>query len=182
VATTWVVSFSQIREHDVAAVDLLAFMSCVEWKAIPRSLLPEAQSDGQTEEAIGTLCGYSFLTRRGGESGGTQESEETDTNTGEEEEEETETETQVEREEWYDIHLAIRIWVKKHGNASEVVEEVVRHVADVFPSDDYENRAVWRGYLPHALRLLSSRQHSSAWEQSELCLLVGRCLRVDGRI
>jgi hypothetical protein len=166
----------------MVAADLLRFISCVEWKAIPRSLLPEAQSDGEMEEAIGTLCGYSFLTRRGGESGGTQESEETDTNTGEEEEEETETETQVEREEWYDIHLAIRIWVKKHGNASEVVEEVVRHVADVFPSDDYENRAVWRGYLPHALRLLSSRQHSSAWEQSELCLLVGRCLRVDGRI
>jgi tetratricopeptide (TPR) repeat protein len=58
----------------------------------------------------------------------------------------------------------------------------VRHVADVFPSDDYENRAVWRGYLPHALRLLSSGQHSSAWEQSKLCLLVGLCLLVDGRI
>jgi tetratricopeptide (TPR) repeat protein len=182
VATTWVVSFSQIREHDVAAADLLAFISCVEWKAIPRSLLPEAQSDRQMEEAIGTLCGYSFLTRRGGGSGGTQESEETETNTGEEKD----TETQVEREEWYDIHrlvhLATRIWVKEHGNAGEVAEEAVRHVADVFPSDDYENRAVWRGYLPHALRLLSSGQHSSAWEQSELCLLVGRCLYVDGRM
>jgi hypothetical protein len=182
VATTWVVSFSQIREHDAAAADLLAFMSCVEWKAIPRSLLPEAQSDGQMEEAIGTLCGYSFLTRRGGESGGTQESEETETNTGEEKD----TETQVEREEWYDIHrlvhLATRIWVKEHGNAGEVAEDAVRHVADVFPSDDYENQVMWRGYLPHALRLLGSGQHSSAWEQSKLCLLVGRCLRVDGRM
>ncbi|CAN9286263.1 unnamed protein product, partial [Alternaria alternata] len=183
VATTWVVSFSQIREHDMVAADLLRFMSCVEWKAIPRSLLPEAQSEGEMEEAIGTLCGYSFLTRRCGESGGTQgESEETDTNTGEEEG----TETQVEREEWYDIHrlvhLATRIWVKEHGNAGEVAEEAVRHVANVFPSDDYENRAVWRGYLPHALRLLDGGQESSIREQSELCLLVGRCLRVDGRI
>ncbi|CAN9183366.1 unnamed protein product [Alternaria alternata] len=182
VATTWVVSFSQIREHDAAAADLLAFISCVEWKAIPRSLLPEAQSDGQMEEAIGTLCGYSFLTRRGGESGGTQESEETDTNPGEEED----TETQVEREERYDIHrlvhLATRIWVKKHGNASEVAEDAVRRVADVFPSDDYENRAVWRGYLPHALRLLDDGQESSIREQSKLCLLVGRCLYVDGRM
>ncbi|CAN9209820.1 unnamed protein product [Alternaria alternata] len=182
VATTWVVSFSQIREHDVAAADLLAFISCVEWKAIPRSLLPEAQSDGQMEEAIGTLCGYSFLTRRGGESGGTQESEETETNTGEEKD----TETQVEREEWYDmhrlVHLATRIWVKEHGNAGEVAEEAVRHVADVFPSDDYENRAVWRGYLPHALRLLDDGQDSSISDQSKLCLLVGRCLRVDGRM
>jgi hypothetical protein len=182
VATTWVVSFSQIREHDMVAADLLRFISCVEWKAIPRSLLPEAQSDGEMEEAIGTLCGYSFLTRRGGESGGTQESEETDTNTGEEEG----TETQVEREEWYDmhrlVHLATRIWVKRHGNAGEVAEEAVRHVANVFPSDDYENRAVWRGYLPHALRLLDGGQESSIREQSELCLLVGRCLYVDGRM
>jgi tetratricopeptide (TPR) repeat protein len=176
VATTWVVSFSQIREHDVAAADLLAFISCVEWKAIPRSLLPEAQLEGEMEEAIGTLCGYSFLTRRGGESG------ETETNTGEEED----TETQVEREEWYDIHrlvhLATRIWVKEHGNAGEVAEDAVRHVADVFPSDDYENRAVWRGYLPHALRLLDGGQESSIREQSKLCLLVGRCLYVDGRM
>ncbi|CAN9183440.1 unnamed protein product [Alternaria alternata] len=182
VATTWVVSFSQLRERDTVAADLLRFMSCVEWKAIPRSLLPEAQSEGEMEKAIGTLCGYSFLTRRGGESGGTQESEETDTNPGEEED----TETQVEREERYDIHrlvhLATRIWVKKHGNASEVAEDAVRRVADVFPSDDYKNQAMWRGYLPHALRLLSSGQHSSAWEQSKLCLLVGRCLRVDGRM
>jgi predicted metal-dependent phosphotriesterase family hydrolase len=56
VATTWVVSFSQIRERDAAAAELLAFISYVEWKAIPRSLLPEAQSEGEMEEAIGTLC------------------------------------------------------------------------------------------------------------------------------
>ncbi|RYN52006.1 hypothetical protein AA0117_g13375 [Alternaria alternata] len=183
VATTWVVSFSQVRERDAAAANLLAFISCVEWKAIPRSLLPEAQSEGQMEEAIGTLCGYSFLVRRDGNSGGTQrESEETETDTKEEEE----TETRIETEEWYDmhrlVHLATRIWVKKHGNASEVIDDAVRHVADVFPSDDYENRAMWRRYLPHALRLLEGGQQSSAWEQSKLCLLVGRCLLVDGRI
>ncbi|KAH8621002.1 hypothetical protein IG631_24344, partial [Alternaria alternata] len=183
VAATWVVSFSQIRERDAAAANLLAFISCVEWKAIPRSLLPEAQSEGEMEEAIGTLCGYSFLTRRGGESGYTQgESEETETGT----EEEERTETQVESGEWYDmhrlVHLATRIWVKEHGNAGEVAEEAVRHVADVFPSDDYENQAVWRRYLPHVLRLLESGQDSSAWEQSKLCLLMGRCLYVDGRM
>jgi tetratricopeptide (TPR) repeat protein len=185
VATTWVVSFSQIREHDAAAADLLAFMSCVEWKAIPRSLLPEAQSEGEMEEAIGTLCGYSFLVRRDGDSRGTQEvSGETEEKT--EEERQIERETKTETEEWYDIHrlvhLATRIWVKEHGNASKVAEDAVRHVAGVFPSDDYENQAVWRRYLPHALRLLDGGQHSSAWEQSKLCLLVGRCLRVDGRI
>ncbi|KAI4940878.1 hypothetical protein J4E91_011135 [Alternaria rosae] len=176
VATTWVVSFRQIRDHDAAAANLLAFISCVEWKAIPRSLLPGAQSEGEMEEAIGTLCGYSFLVRRNGgnqaTSGGSKQGRDVDQAT--------------EAEEWYDIHrlvhLATRIWVKNHGNANEVAEDAVRRVADVFPSDDYKNQAMWRGYLPHALRLLSSGQHSIAWEQSKLCLLVGRCLRVDGRI
>jgi hypothetical protein len=82
VATTWVVSFSQIREHNAAAADLLAFMSCIEWKAIPRSLLPVAQGGLQMEEAIGTLCGYSFLARRN----------------------DSETEGEGEEEEWYDMH------------------------------------------------------------------------------
>jgi tetratricopeptide (TPR) repeat protein len=172
VATTWVVSFSQIRERDAAAADLLAFMSCVEWKAIPRSLLPRAQVEWQMEEAIGTLCGYSFLARRG-DSNSKEE--------GQEEEEEEEI-----REEWYDIHrlvhLATRIWVSKHGDAAKVLKEAVRHVADVFPSDDYANRAIWRAYLPHALRMLGSGQEGSVQDKSELCLSVGRCLEVDGRI
>jgi tetratricopeptide (TPR) repeat protein len=176
IATTWIVSFSQLRERDAVAADLLRFMSCVEWKAIPRSLLPEAQSEGEMEKAIGTLCGYSFLARRDGDnqatSGESKQGRDVDQAT--------------EAEEWYDIHrlvhLATRIWIKEHGNAGEVAEDAVRRVADVFPSNDYKNQAMWRGYLPHALRLLSSGQHSSVWEQSKLCLLVGRCLRVDGRI
>ena len=194
VATTWVVSFSQLRERDAVAADLLAFMSCVEWKAIPRSLLPRAQSEGQMEDAIGTLCGYSFLARRGDDSHATQERSGYSTGSDEikESDESDESEEEPEAEEWYDIHrlvhLATRIWVKEHGDASKVAEDAVRHVADVFPSDDYENRAVWRAYLPHALRLFDSslkidaEKLSRLSELSELCLLVGRCLRVDGRI
>jgi tetratricopeptide (TPR) repeat protein len=152
VATTWVVSFSQIRERDAAAANLLTFMSCIEWKAIPRSLLPKAQVEWQMEEAIGTLCGYSFLARRA--KSGERRKEEDD-------------------EEWYDTN---------RGNAVSALEEAVRHVAGVFPSEHYTNQAVWRAYLPHALRLLESRQKCSIEDKPTLCLLVGRCLRVDGRI
>jgi tetratricopeptide (TPR) repeat protein len=80
------------------------------------------------------------------------------------------------------VHLATRIWIKEHGNASKVIEDAVRHVADVFPSDKYENQAVWRAYLPHALRLLAAEQDCDVKEKSELCLWVGRCLTIDGRI
>jgi tetratricopeptide (TPR) repeat protein len=179
VATTWVVSFSQLRERDRVAADLLAFMSCVEWKAIPRSLLPKVQSEGQMEDAIGMLCGYSFLARRGDGSHATQGRSEDGGGSDESEEE-------AEAEEWYDIHrlvhLATRIWIKEHGDASKVVEDAVRHVADVFPSDNYKNQAVWRTYLPHALQLLTAEQDCDVKEKSELCLWVGRCLTVDGRV
>jgi hypothetical protein len=158
-----VVSFSKIRERDAVAADLLAFMSCIEWKAIPRSLLPKVQTEWQMEEAIGTLCGYSFLARRG--------------DCGEEQEE---------QEEWCDIyqlvHLATRIWIRKRGDAVRVQDEALQQVAGVFLSDDYANREVWRAYFPHALRLIEDGQQCSAEERSELCLLVGRCLRVDGRM
>jgi hypothetical protein len=168
VAATWVVSFSQIRERDAAAADLLAFMSCVEWKAIPRSMLPMVQTESQMEEAIGTLCGYSFLARRG-------DSGEREHGVKEEEE-----------EEWYDIHrlvhLATRIWIRKRGDAARVQDKALQQVAGVFPSDDYANREVWRAYFSHALRLLEDGQQCRAEERSELCLLVGRCLRVDGRM
>jgi tetratricopeptide (TPR) repeat protein len=176
VATTWIVSFSQIRKIYTAAADLLAFMSCVEWKAIPRSLLPRAEAKWQMEEAIGTLVGYSFLVRRADSS--QDDNKNSNWSAGIDSEEET--------EEWYDmhrlVHLATRLWVSKHGDAAKVLEEAIQQIARVFPSDDYANRAVWRAYLPHALRLLEGEQEQNIAERSGLCLSVGRCLRVDGRI
>ncbi len=65
VATTWLVSFNQIRKSDRAAADLLAFLSCIEPKEIPQSILPRFELEEQIMHAIGTLCGYAFLTRRG---------------------------------------------------------------------------------------------------------------------
>ncbi|CAN9307677.1 unnamed protein product [Alternaria alternata] len=163
VASTWVVSFSQLRERDVVAADLLAFMSCIEWKAIPQSLLPKPQSQERLEEAIGTLCGYSFVSRREGD------------NT-----------SKVDREEWYDlhrlVHLATRVWVDKHGSTADVVQQAVAHIAEVFPSDDFANQAVWRAYMPHALRLLHTKTSVDAQSRAKLSFWVGRCLDFDGRV
>jgi hypothetical protein len=64
VARTWLVSFRQIQKSNETAVALLSFLSCIEPKAIPQSILPDYGSF-ETESAIGLLCGYSFLTRRG---------------------------------------------------------------------------------------------------------------------
>ncbi|KAH8714818.1 hypothetical protein GQ44DRAFT_775985 [Phaeosphaeriaceae sp. PMI808] len=66
VATTWVVvSFSQIRERDAVAADLPAFMSCVEWKAIPQSMLPRsAGKSGRWRKPLAHSVDTLFLARR----------------------------------------------------------------------------------------------------------------------
>ncbi|RAR05465.1 HET-domain-containing protein [Stemphylium lycopersici] len=164
VASTWVVSFSQLRERDAMAADLLAFMSCIEWKAIPQSLLPKGQSRERMEEAIGTLCGYSFVSRR-----------------------ESDNTSEVHRgEEWYDlhrlVHLATRVWVDKYGSTADVVQQALAHISEIFPSDDYANQAVWRAYMSHALRLLNTNISVDAQSIAELSFQVGKCLYIDGRV
>jgi tetratricopeptide (TPR) repeat protein len=166
VATTWAVSFSQIRKHNAVAANLLELISCIEWKAIPRSLLLSAESEAWMEEAIGTLCGYSLMARLESDK---QDSKKISTG-----------------EEWYEmhrlVHFATQVWVDEYGDAAEVLKKAIRHMAKVFPSDDYVNRAMWRAYLPHALRLLRAKDAPDTKEESGLCLLVGRCLLVDGRV
>ncbi|EUC50338.1 hypothetical protein COCMIDRAFT_32428 [Bipolaris oryzae ATCC 44560] len=157
VATTWVVSFSQLRERDTFAADLLEFISCIEWKAVPWYLLPKRDSEEEMENAIGTLC------RR------------------------EEDHTEPDEEEWYDthrlVHLATRIWFNKNDNSSKVVKDAIRHVAHVFPFTAYDRELIiWRAYLPHSLRLLNGGQHCNKSDISELCLRVGICLGKNGRL
>jgi tetratricopeptide (TPR) repeat protein len=164
IASTWVVSFQQLRERDQLAAELLEFMSCVEWKAIPRSLLPKVQPEEQMEQAIGTLCGYSFVSRRN----------------------DVILEGAEGKEEWYDlhrlVHLATRIWVSNYGDVPYITQKALKHVAEIFPTDDFANQTVWRAYMPHALRLLVTKQLCNIEDRARLSLWVGRCLRSDGRI
>ena len=155
VARTWLVSFDQIRDCDTVAADLLSFMSCIEPKAIPRSILPIVQLDEQMVRAIGTLCAYSFVVRRGDEDM-----------------------YDIHRL----VHLATRIWVEKHGVAAETMKQAIQHVSNVFPYAEYTSRAVWREYLTHALRLLRVELDKDVEERYTLCLKVGQCLMEDGRI
>ncbi|KAG7423139.1 Nephrocystin-3 [Fusarium oxysporum f. sp. raphani] len=155
VATTWFISFNQIRKADELASRILVFLAFVEPKAVPQSMLPEGESKQQLIRAIGTLCGYRFLDKRGSS-------------------------------EIFDIHslvhLAIRSWVAENDLDKEQSQVTIARMAKVFPTDKWENRDVWRQYLPHAIKLL--RRAEDDWSE-ELCKLgywVGRCLLVDGRV
>ena len=122
VATTWVVSFKQIVQQDPIAADLPYFMSCIEWKAIPRSILPQTQPEARTASAIGTLCSYSFLSNRP--------------------DEQTCDMHQL-------VHLAIRVWHDREGDREETTRKAIAHLTEIFPLHDFSKREVWRVYLPH---------------------------------
>ncbi|TGJ86578.1 hypothetical protein E0Z10_g2205 [Xylaria hypoxylon] len=153
VALTWQVSFKQICDINATAAELLRFISRIEPKAIPRSMLPMAESETELIDTIGTLIGYAFLDIREG----------SDT---------------------YDmhslVHLATRTWVNTEGYEKTAIADAVAHLSNVFPTDDWENRHVWRQYLPHALRALQEDGIRSE-ESTELCFWVGRCLNRDGQ-
>jgi hypothetical protein len=63
VATTWLISFSQICRQDKLAGEYLSFIACLVRQNIPRSLLPVALSKKKAIDAIGTLTAYSFVTK-----------------------------------------------------------------------------------------------------------------------
>jgi tetratricopeptide (TPR) repeat protein len=155
VAKTWLVSFDQIVRQDAGAAKLLQYMSCVEWKAVPRSILPAIEPEARMTTAIGTLCSYSFITTR-------------------------------DDRKTYDmhrlVHVAAQVWVRQKGLMAETRKMALEHLSTIFPSDDYENREVWREYIPHAARVRDTENDKDSDVGGELCLQVGRCLRVDGRI
>jgi hypothetical protein len=62
VAATWLISFDQIRRLDPLAANYLLFMSCIDPRDIPLSLLPPDSSQVKQQKALGLLKAYSFIT------------------------------------------------------------------------------------------------------------------------
>ena len=155
VATTWLVSFDQIRRSDSNAAELLSFLSCIEPKAIPQSILPRLLVEEEVEYAIGMLCGYAFLVRR------------------------------EEDEDIFDmhrlVHIAARVWVRKENLTKETQTKAIKHLASTFPFSDGENQLLWREYLPHAQHALQVSQDYQDEERFQLLYRVGCCLYEDRR-
>ncbi|KAM0239514.1 hypothetical protein ACHAP5_008305 [Fusarium lateritium] len=155
VATTWFVSFDHIRKTNEVASRLLMFLACVEPKAVPQSMLPECESRQQRARAIGILCGYKFLDKRGSDG----------------------------IFDMYSlVHLAIRSWVAENDSGEMQSQVAIARLREVFPTDDWENRDLWRQYLPHAIKLLRCAEDEWSEGLCELGYWVGRCLHVDGRV
>ncbi|KAG5821351.1 hypothetical protein H9Q74_008318 [Fusarium xylarioides] len=117
VATTWIVSFKQIRALHADAATLLCVAAYLEPKAIPQALLPPLSSEQKMTRAIGTLCGYSFLSKR--EDGKTFDMHSL-------------------------VHLAIQRWNEEEGLEAGTRQMAFAHIAKVFPYDEWEHRELWR--------------------------------------
>jgi len=154
VGTTWLVSFEQIRNSNQDATKLLAFLSCIEPKAIPRSILPKLGRE-QITRAIGTLCGYAFLSRRG--------------------------DTDI-FDMHSLVHLAAQIWTKRSSLHATATVEAVENLWDVFPAVKWENMNLWREYFPHAVRLLEQGIEVDLEDRFKLLHRCGCWLGLDGRI
>ncbi|KAJ3332285.1 hypothetical protein HDU93_009184, partial [Gonapodya sp. JEL0774] len=162
VATTWMVSFEQIQKNQSHAADLLSFIACIESKSIPRSILPVCGDELDMESAISALVGYSFLSARGS----------------------------VPSQGPFDmhrlVHLAAGTWLRTHEDLwAKETAEVIMHFSQIFPTDEWDNRFLWRDYLPHVLKVLeyegSEATTEKLVERYNLCLRVGCCLIKDGR-
>ena len=158
VSTTWLVSFDGLRKDaaNAHAARLLEFVSCVEPKSIPRSILPEAETQEQTEFALRTLCGYAFLSRR--DDGKTFDMHSL-------------------------VHLATQVWVSQNDLVTQTTNTATRHLVRVFPTITYDapSRFMWREHLPHALRLLQRGASTDCPESYMLQYQVGLCMENDGR-
>ena len=152
IASTWLISFEQIRRQDTLAADYLLFMACVDSTDVPLALLP-AREKGI--DAVKTLDNYSFITKRTAESA-----------------------IDLHRL----VHLSTRNWLKKQELLSEWTQVAITRLLEIFPDSDHGNRSKWRRLLPHAKFSLSSElpgQENKA--RIDLVLKCARALYRDGR-
>jgi tetratricopeptide (TPR) repeat protein len=155
VATTWLISFEQIRQRDPLAADYLSFMACIDAKDIPQSLLLPGPSRKKEIDAMGTLQGYSFITKRSAYSA-----------------------VNTHRL----VHLATRNWLRKEGLLPSWTSRVIARLAEVLGDVGHDNRVAWRLYMPHAYYALGSSLTGEDDEDSlNLLWKYGLCLYYDGR-
>lgn len=158
VATTWFISFEQIRRDDILAAEFLSFMGVIAPADVPQSLLPQRKSPNEQTKAIGTLIAYSFVTRRL-----------------------TEDAFDVHRL----VHLATRNWLAETKAAKEAeknaqliwADTALHRLVEVIPAGGHTHREVWTRYLPHGIYLVDTIKVSTDNEMKviELRDRIGRC-------
>jgi len=153
VATTWLISFQQIRQRDPLAADYLCIMACVEPKDIPQPLLPVGSSQKKEIDAMGTLQAYSFIGKRPANSAIT-----------------------IHRL----VHLATRNWLRSKGELPIWTHKTATRLLGLMIDVQRTNRDQWKPYVSHLHHLLES-EHVSEDDDYYLSSVYGHCLMSEGR-
>ncbi|KAL4959124.1 putative kinesin light chain, partial [Aspergillus stella-maris] len=155
VATTWLISFLQIQQVDKLASDYLSFMSCINPRDIPQSILPLTTSTKRGVEALGLLQAYSFISAQVDNSN-----------------------LSLHRL----VHLVTRNWLRERETFKSWVETAAKQLDKVFPNRNDNNRQTWRDYLSHALCLVDIPEFQAHQDNYHNFLArIGGCLERDGR-
>ncbi|XTI92812.1 purine and uridine phosphorylase [Cenococcum geophilum] len=165
VATTWLISFRQIRRHNSLAAKYLSFMSCLDANGVPQAVLPRAATRKDATDAIGTLSAYSFITKR---SAGPL------------------TTNPLIDNQAFDLHrlvrLATRNWLRAENKLGQWSEKAMTRLVDIFPTAEHMNMPQWTVYLPHALCIcFSDAIDKNSTERGRLLEKIGLCLLAEGR-
>jgi len=138
IASTWLISFRQIQQHNTLAAQYLYFMSCVAQRDIPHSLLPSA-SKLREVRAIGMLKAFAFITvHKGGKS------------------------YDIHRL----VQVAVRNWLNTTGELTRWYCEIMKQTASIFPFCKHENRYECTMYLPHVQSILKFQDFPAGFRES----------------
>lgn len=154
VATTWLISVSQLQKDNTAAAKLLFFIMWIEPQAIPQSILPDVGSEQEKIKAIGTLSSFGFLRARPERGMFDMHSL---------------------------VQMVMRFWAQDQGIDTEMKGDVLRHLAKVFISSDWTDRGIWRANSPHVLHVFGAYRQIDPISASVLGLWAGIYLLKDGR-
>ncbi|CEJ93571.1 hypothetical protein VHEMI09149 [[Torrubiella] hemipterigena] len=129
IATTWLISLSQLARSNPVAIELLSFMACLSNHNIAEGLFPLLASKKQVLEAIGALKAYSFIKKR---------------------------DEEASFDIHPLVHLASRNWLRSEQKLHFWTKRVLERLVELLPDGGHEERKVWSTYLPHAKYLVSS--------------------------
>ncbi|KAL2843764.1 hypothetical protein BJX68DRAFT_152922 [Aspergillus pseudodeflectus] len=154
VASTWLVSFEQIRKSNSSAAQFLSLMACVDPCRIPRDFLPSLESDKEKLEALALLNGFSFITMEPREGPITLHRL---------------------------VHLATRNWMRKNGTLTGYRQQAVDLIDKTMFDATDGNKPLVRKLLPHSFALLNDIQPDFDVRPRDLHQLTAVFLNYEGR-
>jgi len=157
VATSWMLSFDQIRAHAPRAAEILSLMAFFDRQAVPESLLKNDNEDlSDFETAIGNLMAYSLITRNVDDT----------------------------FDEHRLAHLISGAWLKRHEQEENWAAIAQKRILNRFPKEDYKDWDLCASYLPHARAVIDKemKKESRVYVKciNYLMSWAGRFLHVQG--